>query len=227
MLPMKNSLFIILLVMSAQSYIVRGQDFVKMNHALRAEIGLPVVIHNPAFKEFVQGVAFAHVNYQYRLMGNARFSPTVGLGISANYLDVANFKIVGLNQGGLFSYGGHLQLGVEFIHDESFISSFDVRAGYFFMESRNKQTPTDIKYFNRFQHFFIEPGYSFTIMADERQGFSFHASYAIRDIKFNAHHLMLSELPGFVNANLGAIGGHLNFGIGYKLYLQKQPKMNE
>jgi len=224
---MKLSFFYIPLTIGLLHFNAISQDFVRMNHALRIELGLPVVIHNPAFKEFIQGVAFSHINYQYRILGNAKVSPTVGLGISANYLDVANYKIVGLNLGGLFSYGGHMKLGAEFIHDDTFITSLDLRAGYFIMESRNNQTPNEIKYFNRFQHFFIEPGASLTIMLDERQGFSFHASYTVRDMKFNAHHLMLSELPGFVNANLGAISGHLNFGVGYKLYLQKSSNTPE
>jgi hypothetical protein len=218
---MNTSRSILIISMLAALLNVSAQDFVRMNHALKVEAGLPIAVYNPAFKEFVQGVAFTHINYQYRVFGNDKFSPTVGLGLSGNYLDIANYKIVGLNQGGLFSYGGNISFGAEIIHDETLISNFHIRGGYFMMESRNKQTPTNIPYFSKFEHIFIEPGASLTIMLDERQGFSFHASYTFRDMKFNKHHLMIAELPGFVTSNLGGITGHLNFGFGYTMYLQK------
>jgi hypothetical protein len=204
-----------------------AQDFASMKHALKVELGLPIAQTNPAFKEFIQGVAYTHINYQYRFMGNAKFSPIAGAGFSSNYLDVANYKIVGINQGGLFSYGGNIKLGAEIIHDENKVVDYHVKAGYLLMESRNKQTPTDIKYFGKFSHFFIEPGVNFTLMIDEYQGFSFNVSYMFRDMKFNAHHLMINELPGFVNANLGGITGQLNFGFGYTLYLNKPKKIQE
>jgi hypothetical protein len=213
---------IVLAIFTSISFVsIQAQEFVRMNHALKVEMGLPIAVYNPAFKEFIQGVAYSHVNYNYRILGNAPISPTAGIGISANYLDVANYKIVGLNQGGLLSYGGNVSLGAEIIHDEALISNFHVRGGYFIMDSRNKQTPTNISYFSRFQHIFLEPGASLTIMLDERQGFSFHVSYTFRDMKFNRQHLMVAELPGFVNSELGGIAGNLNFGFGYTLYLQK------
>lgn len=217
----KHFLTVFMVVVSCSMH---AQDFASLRHALKVELGLPIVQTNPAFKDFVQGVAYAHVNYQYRFMGNAKFSPVGGLGFSTNYLDVANYKIVGLNQGGLFSYGGNLKLGAEIIHDENKIVDYHVKLGYFMMQSRNKQTPQDISFYKQFQHFFIEPGVNFTLMIDEYQGFSFNVSYTFRDMKFKSHHLMINELPGYVNADLGGISGHLNFGFGYTLYLNKPNK---
>jgi hypothetical protein len=198
-----------------------SQEFVKMKHALKVEIGLPSAQTNRAYKEFIQGVAYGHVNYQYRIFGNDKWSPVLGLGISANYMDVANYKIVGLNQGGLSSYGGNAKLGVEIIHDENKIVDYHMKLGYFNMLSVNRQTNQNIQKRATFQDFFIEPGVNFSLMIDERQGVSFNLSYTVRSIRFNETHLMISELPGFVGANLNGRTGHINFGFGYTLYLQK------
>jgi hypothetical protein len=205
----------------------QAQEFVRMNHAFHAEIGLPIAVYNPAFKEFIQGVATSNILYQYRLRGNDKFSPTIGFVASVNYLEVANFKIVGLNQGGLFSYGGGLSIGAEYIHDETLISNLQVRGGYYLMESRNKQTPDNIAFYNRFGHLYIEPNYGLTVMLDDRQGFTFNVSYTFRDLKFDRQHLMINELPGFSGINQGGISGHLNFSFGYKLFLQKPSKTLE
>ncbi len=200
---------------------VYTQDFVSMKHALKVELGLPSAQTNEAFKEFIQGVAYSHVSYQYRMRGNAKWSPVFGLGISGNYFDVANYKIVGINQGGLLSYGGHGKLGLEIIHDENKIVDYHVKFGYFRMESMNKQTPDNISYRATFEHIFVEPSVNFTLMLDERQGVSFNVGYTFRDMKFKNYHLMINELPGFVGAPLNGITGNINFGFGYTLYLQK------
>lgn len=224
---MNTKLFCLSLAFALSLFHARGQEFASMKHALKIELGLPIAQTNPAFKEFIQGVVYTHINYQYRFLGNDKFSPIAGIGISSNYLDVANYKIVGLNQGGLFSYGGNLKLGAEIIHDENKVVDYHVKLGYFLMDSKNKQGLADVQFSNKFQHFFIEPGVNFTLMIDEYQGFSFNVSYTFRDMKFNAHHLMLSELPGYVNAGLGGISGHLNFGFGYTLYLNKRSSIQD
>lgn len=198
-----------------------SQEFVSMKHALKVELGLPSAQTNEAFKEFVQGIAYMHVGYQYRILGNEKLSPVVGAGFSTNYLEVANYKIDGLNQGGLFSYGGYGKLGLEVIHDENKIVDYHVKFGYYRMESMNKQTPQNISYRGTFQHLFLEPSVNFTLMMDERQGVSFNVGYTFRDMRFRDFHLMIDELPGYVNAPLNAITGHINFGFGYTLYLQK------
>lgn len=202
-----------------------SQDLVSMKHALKVEMGLPSAQTNRAYKEFIQGVAYGHVNYQYRMFGNDKWSPVFGLGISANYMDVANYKINGLNQGGLTSYGGNAKLGVEIIHDENKIVDYHIKLGYLNMLSINRQTNQNIQKRATFADFFLEPGVNFTLMLDERQGVSFNLSYTIRNIRFNETHLMITELPGFVGANLNGRTGHINFGFGYTLYIQK-PKNN-
>lgn len=224
---MNTKLFCLSVAFALSLFHARGQEFASMKHGLKIELGLPIAQTNPAFKEFIQGVVYTHINYQFRFLGNDKFSPIAGIGISSNYLDVANYKIVGLNQGGLFSYGGNLKLGAEIIHDDNKVVDYHVKLGYFLMDSKNKQGLTDIPFSNKFQHFFIEPGVNFTLMIDEYQGFSFNVSYTFRDMKFNEHHLMISELPGYANANLRGITGHLNFGFGYTLYLNKQKNSQE
>ncbi len=198
-----------------------AQDMVSMKHALKVEIGLNSAQTNKAFKEFIQGVAYAHVNYQYRFLGNNKLSPVFGLGISGNYLDVANYKIVGLNQGGLLSLGGHGKVGLEIVHDENIIVDYHVKTGYFFMESMNLQTPQNTRYSKRFQHFFVEPGINFTLMLDDRQGVSFNLSYTVRNMIFSNETLIVDELPGFASEPFSGRTGHINFGFGYTLYLQK------
>jgi len=204
--------------------VAQSQDFVTMRHALKVELGLPIVQTNPAFKEFIQGVVYTNINYQYRFLENNKFSPILGVGFSLNYLDVANFKIIGLNQGGLFSYAPLIKIGAEIIHQDNIIVDYHFKIGYSFMESQNKQTPANMVFSSMHEHWMIEPGINFTLMIDDRQGFSFNASYTFRDIKFNAYHLMLDELPGFQANQLGGISSHLNFGFGYTLYLQKASK---
>lgn len=217
---------IVLLALIFLSYMpLNAQDFVSMKHALKVELGLPSAQTNKAFKEFIQGVAYAHVNYQYRFMGNAKLSPILGLGLSGNYLDVANYKIVGLNQGGLLSLGGNAKLGLEIIHDDNIIVDYHIKTGYFLMQSMNKQTPENIAYSKRFEHLFFEPGINFTLMLDDRQGVSFNISYTIRNMIFSQEKLMVDELPGFAGQAFTGRTGHVNFGFGYTLYLQK-PKNN-
>jgi len=216
---MKKSALLYLFFVTA--FPVSAQDIVSMKHALKVEIGLPSAQTNKAFKEFIQGVAYAHINYQYRFLGNEKLSPIFGLGLSGNYLDVANYKIVGLNQGGLLSWGGNGKLGLEVIHDENIIVDYHVKTGYFFMESMNKQTPENISYRSRFQHLFVEPGVNFTLMLDDRQGVSFNISYTIRNMVFSNESVLVSELPGFAGQPFTGRTGHINFGFGYTLYLQK------
>jgi hypothetical protein len=218
---MNTKLFCLSLAFALSLFHARGQEFASMKHGLKIELGLPIAQTNPAFKEFIQGVVYTHINYQYRFLGNDKFSPIAGIGISSNYLDVANYKIVGLNQGGLFSYGGFGKVGLEVIHDENKIVDYHVKMGYFFMDSRNKQTPNNIAFSSSHQHLFIEPGVNFSLMLDDRQGVSFNVSYTLRDMRFRSFHLMIPELPGFVGANLNGLTGHINFGFGYTLYLQK------
>jgi hypothetical protein len=200
---------------------LKSQEFVNMKHALKVELGLPNAQTNAAYKEFIQGVAYMHINYQYRFLGNDKLSPIFGLGLSGNYMDVANYKIVGLNQGGLTSYGIHSKIGLEVIHDENKIVDYHVKFGYFMMESINKQGVNNTVFRSTHRHLFIEPGVNFSLMLDERQGVSFNVSYTMRDMKFKDFHLMLDELPGFGTANLNGITSHINFGFGYTLYLQK------
>lgn len=216
---MKKAVVLLALLFSLKTYY--AQDFASMKHAMKVELGLPQALTNAAFKEFFHGIVYSHISYQYRAMGNNKLSPVFGLGLSGNYLDIANYKIVGLNQGGLLSYGGHGKIGLEVIHDESIIVDYHLKAGFLFMESINKQGNDNIRFRETFQHGFIEPGINFTYMLDDRQGVSFNVSYSIRNFRFDETHLMFNELPGFVNADLSRRTGHINFGFGYTLYLQK------
>lgn len=200
---------------------INAQEFVSMKHALKVELGLPSAQTNEAYKDFIQGVAYSHVSYQYRIFGNNKLSPIFGAGISANYFDVANYKIVGLNQGGLFSYGLHGKMGLEVIHDENKIMDYHLKFGYFMMESSNRQGTDNVLKKSQHQHFFVEPSINFSFMLDERQGVSFNVGYTFRDMKFKSFHLMMNELPGYASANLNGITGNINFGFGYTLYLQK------
>ena len=220
---MKKAVVLLTFMFSLKTYY--AQDFVSMKHAMKVELGLPQALSNAAFKEFFHGIVYSHISYQYRAMGNNKLSPVFGVGMSGNYLDIANYKIVGINKGGLLSYGGHAKIGLEVIHDESIIVDYHVKAGYFLMQSINNQGNDDIRFRETFQHVFFEPGINFTYMLDDRQGVSFNVSYSIRNFRFNERYLMFHELPGFVGADLSRRTGHINFGFGYTLYLQK-PKSN-
>jgi len=212
---------LLFLVLTSVSTLSFAQSFGNMKHGLVVNLGIPNVQTNRAFKDFVQGVVFANLNYQYRILGNETYSPTAGIGFSSSYLDVENFKIVGLNEGGLFSYGAYAKLGFESILSENMIMEFDTQFGYFFMQSSNLQTPQNIQFRSSHQHLFIQPGINYTLMVDERQGFSFNISWTLRDMRFNAYHLMVDELPGFSNISLNGLSSHINFGFGYKVFLQK------
>ena len=88
---MNTKLFCLSLAFALSLFHARGQEFASMKHGLKIELGLPIAQTNPAFKEFIQGVVYTHINYQYRFLGNDKFSPIAGIGISSNYLDVARF----------------------------------------------------------------------------------------------------------------------------------------
>jgi hypothetical protein len=207
---------------------VHGQESVNFKHALNIELGLPLTIHNEAFAEFTEGVFHNNINYQYRFKNNGKLSPIVGLGTSINYLTIKNYKIVGLNRGGLFSYGGFAKFGFESKNDD-FTMDYHVKAGYYFMNSRNRQGPIDADqvFVRNYEHFFIEPGINFTYLIDEISGFTFGLSYTIRDMKFKSHHLALGELPGFANAPLNGITGQININFGYKIYLNKPRRSSD
>lgn len=217
---MKNTLIqlVLMLLSGALSF---AQNFGNMKHGLVVNVGIPNVQTNQAFKNFVQGVVFSEINYQYRILGNEMNSPTAGIGFSANYLDVENFKIVGLNEGGLFSYGAFAKVGFERIMSEKTVFEFDLKGGYYFMESSNLQTPENIQFRSSHRHLFMQAGINYTLMVDDRQGFSFNISYNLRDMRFKPFHLMVPEFPGFSGDPLNGLSSHINFGFGYKVYLQK------
>jgi outer membrane protein W len=226
---MKTRILAFTICLALSPILIWAQEKANLTHALKIELGLPITQSNPAFKDLTQGIGYTNINYQYRMLKNNKVSPIVGLGFSSSYIMVTNYKIIDINQGGLFSYGGMGKLGVEIKHDDEFIVDYHVKGGYLFMNSRNKQGAVNNETLNirNFEHFFIEPGINFTYMISETSGFSFNVSYIFRDMKFKAHHLALSELPSFANANLNGISSHLNFGFGYTLYLNKGKKQKD
>lgn len=219
----------LIFVLLFSPFLFRAQEKANLTHALKIELGLPITQTNAAYKEFTQGIGYVHANYQYRTLKNNKISPIVGIGISSSYMMVANYKINTINQGGLFSYGGMGKIGMEIQHDDDIIVDYHVKGGYLLMNSRNKKgTINDEKIYTRnYAHFFIEPGINLTYMVSETSGFSFNVSYTFRDMKFKAHHLIVSELPGFGTTNLNGISSHLNFGFGYTLYLNKSKNVSD
>ncbi len=180
-----------------------------------AELGLPVELANPAFKEIMQGLVGASAYMQRKLP----LDLNVGLGVKYSYFKINEFSIPEPVFGGMHTGAAYGKIGWGKFHNDRFATDFGLKIGYaqnYYDTDVNKLLSVNPVVQAAFYTEFVT---SLILTADEKNSYRWIIGYGSFGRGFNPADIGIQSNEGYDPETFARRTQYLIVGFGYTYYL--------